>query len=167
MLRVKDPDIIRFIAAMPENRQNATVKNIIRKHLNSQMAASGNLFFSPVPSPVSAKPKAVTKKEFPEPASPEEPDGTVAEKVHGETDEDREALLAFLRCLRKPVQKKDMDKEWCKKVLLEMPKPCRKRLQGLFAVKRYRRECSSQGNFEKVSFYCCRTRLRTIGMAVP
>lgn len=81
---------------MPENRQNATIKNIIRKHLYSQTAASGNLFFSPVPSPVSAKPKAVTKKEFPEPAFPEGPDKTVVEEMHGETDEDREALLALI-----------------------------------------------------------------------
>ncbi len=95
-MRVKDPDIIGFIAAMPENRQNATIKNIIRKHLYSQTAASGNLFFSPVPSPVSARPKAVTKKEFPESAFREERDGTVAEEVHCETDEDREALLALI-----------------------------------------------------------------------
>ena len=54
-MRVKDPDIIGFIAAMPENRQNATIKNIIRKHLYSQTAASGNLFFSPVPFPQGRK----------------------------------------------------------------------------------------------------------------
>ena len=82
--------------SIPVYRRNSKIKSIIRKHLHSQMTANGKVLFGFAEPAAKSRPKANNEREVPKPSVYEEPKPQVNEEEHGETDEDREALLALI-----------------------------------------------------------------------
>ena len=93
---IDDTDIIEFITSIPVYRRNSRIKSIIRKHLHSQMTANGKALFGFAEPAAKSRPKANKEREISKPTVYEEPKTQVNEEEHGETDEDREALLALI-----------------------------------------------------------------------
>ena len=60
------------------------------------MTANGKALFGFAEPAAKSRPKANNEREVPKPSVYEEPKPQVNEEEHGETDEDREALLALI-----------------------------------------------------------------------
>ncbi len=91
-----DPQIVEFLLSFPAFRRNATLKRIIRKHLQAQTGQTVKSVVYQVTAetrPKSVIPSKEDKKPIPK---TEKPKNTEPKKEYVESEEDRAAILALI-----------------------------------------------------------------------